>query len=194
MIGDIDPTRPGMECYAGEQDGSQFWLYAADGTRLSDQSFGTLSPFAAWWDDDPQKEILVDGRLFKYRDGRDRNPVGTGGNPQRTGSYPEGTGAHPQETGERPELTGEGRDGAGEHPDGTIQRIEGRVLAIVDCIGDWREEIVTSLPGELRIYTSTRPSNWRRPWLMEDRQYRLGVAAGSMGYYREPQLSGGLVL
>jgi hypothetical protein len=23
---------------------------------------------------------------------------------------------------------------------------------------------------------------------MEDRQYRTGVAAGSMGYYREPQL------
>jgi hypothetical protein len=27
---------------------------------------------------------------------------------------------------------------------------------------------------------------------MEDRQYRLGDAEGSMGYYREPQLSGGL--
>jgi hypothetical protein len=24
---------------------------------------------------------------------------------------------------------------------------------------------------------------------MEDRQYRLGVVAGSMGYYREPQLA-----
>lgn len=140
MIGDIDSAHPGMECYAGEQDGSQFWLYVADGTRLSDRSFGTLSPFAVWWDDDPQKEVLVDGRLFKY-------------------------------------------------PDETIVQIEGRVLAIVDCLGDWREEIITSLPGELRIYTSTRPSSWRRPWLMEDRQYRLGVAAGSMGYYREPQLS-----
>jgi rhamnogalacturonan endolyase len=185
MIGDIDPTRPGMECYAGEQDGSQFWLYAADGTRLSDQSFGTLSPFAVWWDDDPQKEILVDGRLFKYREGTERDAEGTGGNPQRTGSYPEATGAHPEATGGHP-------DGTGEDADGTIQRIEGRVLAIVDCIGDWREEIITSLPGELRIYTSTRPSSWRRPWLMEDRQYRLGVAAGSMGYYREPQLCGGL--
>jgi rhamnogalacturonan endolyase len=139
MIGDIDAAHDGMEVYAGESDGSQFWLYAADGTRLSDKSFGTLSPLAVWWDDDPQKEILVDTRLFKY-------------------------------------------------PDRTIAKIEGRPLAIVDCLGDWREEIVTSLPGELRIYTSTAGSSWRRPWLMEDRQYRLGVAAGSMGYYREPQL------
>ena len=140
MIGDIDPSREGMEMYAGESDGSQYWLYAADGTRVSNESFGTLSPLAVWWDDDPLKEILVERRLFKY-------------------------------------------------PDRTIMNIEGSPIAIADVLGDWREEIITSLPGELRIYSSTQPSTWRRPWLMEDRQYRLGVVAGSMGYYREPQLS-----
>jgi rhamnogalacturonan endolyase len=143
MIGDIDPSHEGIEMYGGESDGSQYWLYAADGTRISDKSFGTLSPLAVWWDDDPIKEILVDSRLFKY-------------------------------------------------PDRTIMKIEGRVLAVGDVFGDWREEIITSLPGELRIYSSTAPSSWRRPWLMDDRQYRLGVVAGSMGYYREPQLSGPL--
>jgi len=65
-------------------------------------------------------------------------------------------------------------------------------LAIVDALGDWREEIITSLPGELRIYTASTPSTWRRPWLMEDRMYRLGLVAASMGYFREPQLSGPL--
>jgi rhamnogalacturonan endolyase len=143
MIGDIDAAHEGMEVYAGESDGSQYWLYAANGTRLSDKSFGTLSPLAVWWDDDPQKEILVDKRLFKY-------------------------------------------------PDRTVAQIDGRPLAVVDCLGDWREEIITSLPGELRIYTSTAASTWRRPWLMDDRQYRLGVVAGSMAYYREPQLKGPL--
>jgi rhamnogalacturonan endolyase len=144
MIGDIDRTHPGMELYGAEQDGSQQWLYTASGTRISDHSLGTLGPFVAWWDDDAQKEVLVDGRLFKY-------------------------------------------------PDETIMEIEGRVLAIADVLGDWREEIITSLPGELRVYSSTRPSSSRRPWLMDDRQYRLGVTAGSMGYYREPQLSTSLM-
>jgi rhamnogalacturonan endolyase len=65
-------------------------------------------------------------------------------------------------------------------------------MAVADVAGDWREEILAALPGELRIYSSTAASSWRRPWLMDDRQYRLGVAAGSMGYYREPQLSGAL--
>lgn len=143
MIGDIDPRHPGMEMYAGEQDGSQFWLYGADGTRLSDRSFGTLSPLAVWWDDDVQKEIVTDGRLFDY-------------------------------------------------PDETIMKIEGRPLAVADVLGDWREEIIAALPGELRIYTSSGASSRRRPWLMEDRQYRLGLVAASMGYYREPQLGGGL--
>ena len=143
MIGDIDPSRPGIEMYAGEQDASQYWLYAANGTRISDKSFGTLSPLAVWWDDDEQKEILVEKRVFKY-------------------------------------------------PDRTVMEIEGRALAIADCLGDWREEIIVGLPGELRIYTSTGAAGWRRPWLMDDRQYRLGVVAGSMGYYREPQLGGSL--
>jgi len=140
MIGDIDLSHPGIECYAGEQDGSQFWLYAANGTRLSNQSFGTLAPLALWWDDDPRKEMLIDGRIFVY-------------------------------------------------PDTTLSEIEGKALAIADCLGDWREEIIAALPGELRIYSSTQFSTWRRPWLMDDRQYRLGVVTASMGYYREPQLS-----
>lgn len=143
MIGDIDASHPGMECYAGEQNASQYWLYAADGTRLSDKSFGTLAPMAVWWDADPQKEMIVDNRLFNY-------------------------------------------------PDDKIMEIEGKVLAVVDCLGDWREEIITSLPGELRIYSSTLPSESRHTWLMEDRQYRLGVATSTMGYFREPQLSTGL--
>jgi rhamnogalacturonan endolyase len=167
MIGDIDPSHDGIEMYAGESDGSQYWLYAANGTRLSDKSFGTLSPLAVWWDDDAQKEILVESRLFKYADQTVMKSRASGAGPGAPAS-------------ER------ARGGAG---DPAIQIIEGRALGVVDCFGDWREEIITSLPGELRIYTSTRASTWRRPWLMDDRQYRLGVVAGSMGYYREPQLS-----
>lgn len=43
--------------------------------------------------------------------------------------------------------------------------------------------------GELGVYSSTLAAAWRRRWLMEDRQYRLGVVAGSIGDYREPQRS-----
>ena len=139
MVGDIDPSHPGMECYAGESDRSQFWLYSAQGELLSDKSFGSLAPRAIWWDADLQKEIECNGELFDYN---------------------------------------------GE----TIMKIEGRVIGVADCLGDWREEIITSLPGEIRIYSTTIPTEHRRACLMQDRQYRLGVTAASMGYFYPPQI------
>jgi rhamnogalacturonan endolyase len=69
-----------------------------------------------------------------------------------------------------------------------IQRLEGRVIAVVDCLGDYREEVITSIKGELRIYSTTVPTTDRRVCLMQDHQYRLGVAAQTMGYYYPAQL------
>jgi len=69
-----------------------------------------------------------------------------------------------------------------------MQPIQGRVIAVVDCLGDYREEVITSLKGELRIYSTTVPTNDGRVCLMQDHQYRLGVVAQTMGYYYPAQL------
>jgi len=69
-----------------------------------------------------------------------------------------------------------------------IQPIDGRVIVVMDCLGDHREEVVTSVPGEMRIYTTTIPTHERRPCLLGDHQYRLGVVAQTMGYYYPAQL------
>ncbi|MHC4679215.1 MAG: rhamnogalacturonan lyase family protein [Planctomycetota bacterium] len=81
-------------------------------------------------------------------------------------------------------VSGAIRDWSGE----AIQPVEGRVIAVVDCLGDYREEVITSLKGELRIYSTTIPDEKRRVCLMQDRQYRLGVVAQTMGYYYPAQL------
>jgi rhamnogalacturonan endolyase len=70
----------------------------------------------------------------------------------------------------------------------TLLQIEGRIIAIADILGDWREEIITSLPGEIRIYSTNIPAVNRKVCLMQDRQYRIGVANYSMGYTSPPQL------
>ncbi len=70
-----------------------------------------------------------------------------------------------------------------------LGEIEGRVVAIADILGDWREEIITSVPGELRIYSTTIPATRRHPWLMEDPIYRNDVALVAMGYLYPPQLT-----
>ncbi len=64
--------------------------------------------------------------------------------------------------------------------------IEGTVVMTADLVGDWREEIVTVVPGELRIYTTTIPAQDRRVCLMQDPVYRAEVAHRSMGYEQSP--------
>jgi rhamnogalacturonan endolyase len=140
MIGDLTDEYPGIECYAGEaKGGDKFFLYTAQGKRLSDKDLWGLSPRAVWWDADEQKEICHRGRVLEY-------------------------------TGEEGQI------------------IEGKVLIVADIIGDWREEIVTSLPGELRIYSTNIPANSRKVCLMQNHLYRMAVADSSMGYYNAPQV------
>jgi rhamnogalacturonan endolyase len=71
-----------------------------------------------------------------------------------------------------------------------VGEIEGRIVAIADCIGDWREEVITALPGEIRVYTTSVPATTRRVCLMQDRLYRTDVAMQTMGYFYPPQLGG----
>ncbi len=70
----------------------------------------------------------------------------------------------------------------------SIQKIEGRLIAVMDCLGDFREEAITALKGELRIYTTTIPTQQRRTCLLLDHQYRMGLVAQTMGYYYPAQL------
>ena len=71
----------------------------------------------------------------------------------------------------------------------TLAKIEGDVIAVADVLGDWREEIITSRPGELRIYTTPIPATDRRVCLMQDPLYRMDVVVAAMGYYQVPMTS-----
>ena len=60
---------------------------------------------------------------------------------------------------------------------------------MADMEGDWREELITALPGELRIYHPVIPAKDRRITLMQDPLYRSYVAHRSMGYPQAPVTS-----
>lgn len=57
-----------------------------------------------------------------------------------------------------------------------------------DLFGDWREEVVwrSADNTELRIYTTTLPTDYRLFTLMHDRQYRLAVAWQNVAYNQPP--------
>jgi rhamnogalacturonan endolyase len=57
-----------------------------------------------------------------------------------------------------------------------------------DILGDWREEVIwrSADNTELRIFTTTIPTEHRLPTLMHDRTYRLAVAWQNVGYNQPP--------
>jgi rhamnogalacturonan endolyase len=76
--------------------------------------------------------------------------------------------------------------------DGFAMRMEGcaRTILVADVLGDWREEVIRSTPGnELRIYTTTIPATDRRPTLLQDPIYRIDVANNGMGYGQTPMVT-----
>lgn len=60
-----------------------------------------------------------------------------------------------------------------------------------DLLGDWREEVIfpTTDGKELRIFTTTIPTDRRLPTLMHDPAYRLAVAWQNVAYNQPPHPS-----
>ena len=57
-----------------------------------------------------------------------------------------------------------------------------------DILGDWREEVIyrTADNKELRIFTTTMPTQYRFRTFMHDPIYRLGIAWQNVGYNQPP--------
>jgi len=183
MVGDIDPTRPGMEMYGGEANGTQFWVYDAKGVRIGNKPMAGLSPKAVWWADGPTKLVVAGNKMFRFK------------------SPTEAEVAEIQEITMRATAADVVRNLTQKGPakvtvselwpgyiGEVIGGVEGTIVGITDCLGDWREELIVSVPGELRIYSTTIPATNRRVNLMQDRQYRTSVARQTMGYFYPPLL------
>jgi len=157
MVADIDPTHPGLECFASEdkKGGSiDKYLFSADGEKLNNDN-SEVPPCRNW--------IWWDGGLVRQTFFGDDNRWGAGsssdGRKQSIGYWKGET------------LTSD---------------IEGDILMIGDFMGDWREEVITALHGELRIYQTNYPAKDRRITLIQDPIYRSYILHRSMGYPQAP--------
>jgi rhamnogalacturonan endolyase len=151
MVADIDPSVPGLECFATEDSkggSSARYLFSADGRPLGTREDVPACRNWIFWDGDLLRETIGGG-----------GGIGFGRGPLSIVKYKGGT------------LT---------------TGIQGSVVMMADILGDWREELITVLPGELRIYTTTIPAKDRRVCLMQDSVYRAEVAHRSMGYEQSP--------
>ncbi|MBN1578340.1 MAG: hypothetical protein JW913_17395 [Chitinispirillaceae bacterium] len=55
-----------------------------------------------------------------------------------------------------------------------------------DLYGDWREEVIFSCGGSLKIFTTTIPTRHKLYTLMHDRQYRSAIAWQNVAYNQPP--------
>ncbi len=61
-----------------------------------------------------------------------------------------------------------------------------------DIMGDWREEVILhdgTTQSDLLIFTTTIPTDYKLPCLMEDHQYRMAIAWQNTAYNQPPHLS-----
>jgi rhamnogalacturonan endolyase len=190
-VADIDPNNPGLEifygfessqesngiCVVDANSGHKLWTHKKPTRHIHNQGmvgdilaqFPGMEVYAGESDLEERWLYSAAGQLIEFRKAGDLNPraVWWDADPQKEVVLSEAI----SDWGGKP-----------------IQRIEGELVAVVDCLGDYREEVITSQKGQLRIYTTTIPSSERRACLMQDHQYRLGVAAQTMGYYYPAQL------
>ncbi len=191
FVGDIDPTRPGMEVYYGyetrQSEGGCLMVDAATGEELWALDEPTTHVHATGMcadidgsrpgmecysgeKDFPEKKWLwaASGELIEM--------VDLGGLAPRSCYW---------DADLQRELMRGGRiyDYKGQtHQEG----IEGRLISVADILGDWREELITTVEGELRVYTTTIRARDRRVCLMQDPIYRMDVAIQAMGYTQQP--------
>jgi rhamnogalacturonan endolyase len=198
-VSDIDPTRPGLEIYFGIE-GTDAKGALRNGIRLVDARTGEL----LWGLDEPIHHIHAQG-LVSNIDARHVGMECYSGErfyPKRWLHTAKGeliadetqwsVGLSPRTvywdaSPEREVVVG---DSIVIFPDKVIaSHLEGKQVASLDIFGDWREEIIVSMPGELRIYFTDIAAEDRRVSLMEDPNYRNTVAHQSMGYHQSPLTS-----
>jgi large repetitive protein len=168
MSADIDPNYPGYESWASTiVDGLMEPItrtYSAAGEAIYEMSDSPRSTnFAIWWDGDLQRE------LFDH---------------QWDSSTAKGVPLIYKWDYQNKKLNEIFR------ATGTLtnNHSKGNPALQADLLGDWREELLLRSEDstEYRLYTTTIPTAYRIPPLMQDPVYRLGVAWQNVGYNQPP--------
>ena len=167
-VGDIDPRHAGAEAWAVGGDAAWNspvgYLMSAKGERISEKI--PAANFMAWWDGDLLREIVD----------HDFDAATQVGVPTVSKWNWE------TESSDRLLTATGARTNNGSKGNPSVQ---------ADLLGDWREELAypSSDSTELRIYTSTSPTEVRLRTLMHDPMYRTGVARESVAYNQPPHPS-----
>lgn len=168
MSADIDPNHPGYESWATNIVNGQIDPiskgYAANGDVIYEQNEVPKSAnFAIWWDGDLQRELF---------DHEWNNTTAKGIPLVYKWDYEN------KQLKEIFRATGAL----------TNNHTKGNPALQADILGDWREELLlrSEDSSEYRLYTTTIPTAYKIPTLMQDPVYRLGIAWQNVSYNQPP--------
>ena len=198
-LGDIDPTRPGLEIYYGMESRQK-----KNGVCLADARTGEI----LWGLDKPTHHVHSTGLMSDIDPAHPGQECYSGEHPDAPNKnarwlhsaqgkliadetrWDQGLAPRAVYWGATPQRTLLKGRRLFDYPDIPVAGdIEGHQALWADILGDWREEIITSTPGELRIYLTPIPARDRRVTLMQDPIYRIDVAHCAMGYTQVPTTS-----
>lgn len=200
-VSDLDPARPGLEVFGVHENEEQTVKLQTPGTALFDARTGKIL-----WSDGPGADV---GRgLAADIDPRHpgaemwSGPAGLRNcKGERLGRAPRSTnfaiwwdGDLLRELLDRNRISKWDWTNETLHPlftaDGCTWNNGSKATPCLsaDILGDWREEVIFRTPDntELRLYTTTIPTEHRLPTLMSDPQYRLSIAWQNVGYNQPP--------
>jgi hypothetical protein len=204
-ITDIDPSRPGLEmffavealhdkdglgiCVRDAKTGKLLWSIGESTIHIGSGMVADIDPsrpgFESFAAEDPKghRAMRVPGRNNKYLFDAKGNLIGTSDSVPPTGDWLWWDAGKVRQylMQDRNEIL------VMKYKQGEVQRgFQGRLIMTADLFGDWREEIITALPGELRIYSTAIPAKDRRITLLQDNTYRQTVTVRTMGYQQSP--------
>jgi rhamnogalacturonan endolyase len=201
VVVDIDPSQTGLECIGREDSKADpkgqgyngnppTYVLNSKGKKID--SGDSFPGFDNWvyWDADKMREIVTNPVMP-----RQQRPSTNASAPGQQGPQnipPPASGQQgPQNMPPAGDFLRMSRKASINKYKGAAvaKNIEGNISIIVDIAGDWREELITSLSGEIRIYSTTIPAKDRRISLMQDPLYRNGIVARTMGYTQPPMTS-----
>lgn len=161
LIADIDPAYRGCEFTYATQTGT----YDIKGNKIAgiDGSYAQTMGmnFRIFWDGDPYEEMEDGTSISKWTgSGSKEFTIGR----SAVGSYGHSTSCNGTKA--TPNLQ-------------------------CDLFGDWREELIlwdSTDSCTLNIFSTTEPTDYRVPCLMQDHMYRMGIAWQNNGYNQPPHL------
>lgn len=182
LAADLIPENPGFEFWSGAVRNA---IFDANGKKIAESSRLPMN-FRIYWDGDLKDELLDGTCITNWRSNNVSNSDSNNVSTPESNKDSKGDSSS-KISGSLETLI----DFRGRNHSASINGTKQNPCFMADILGDWREEVIfynENDPAEINIFTTTIPTQYVVPHLMQDPVYRLAAASQNVGYNQPPHL------